>query len=218
LSPASAIAGTSGRQGVRRICLARSGRKGGTGGGRHAEHVAEVRAGGDVDVLERVGEGDAPLFDAAAEDLQAGPEQDEVGRLAGDVHGPLDGDADVGIVEGRGIVDAVAQVADDVSGLLEGPDDALLLVGIDLGEEGRVLDAMPQGFGRVALGPGHDAFDRGHDVGDVGGHAAVSPVMILRRMPSPGPRSSGASARGGSKKEKPAVKPVVVAGRQAALT
>ena len=90
---------------------------------RHAEHVAEVGAGGHVDVLQRVGEGDPPLPDALDQDAQVLLQQDDVGRLLGDVHGRVDRDADVGRVQGRGVVDPVAHVADDVAGLLEGEED-----------------------------------------------------------------------------------------------
>ena len=38
-------------------------------------------------------------------------------------------------MQGRRIVDAVAEIADRMSGPLQGADDALLLLGIDLDEE-----------------------------------------------------------------------------------
>ena len=106
-----------------------------------------------------------------------GSKQDEVGRFAGDVHGPFDGDPDIGVVEGRCVIDAIAQVADDVPGLLQGADDALLLVGIDLGEQGR--HARPRchrASSRMELqiGSSHDPLHRESDrPGHVHRHAAV---------------------------------------------
>ena len=61
--------------------------------------------------------------------------QDDVGALAGDVHGLIDRDADVGRMQRGGVVDAVAEVADRVARALERAHDALLLLRIDLGEE-----------------------------------------------------------------------------------
>src|SRR6266498_5521922 len=73
-------------------------------GGAGAEHVPEVGGGAHQHVLDRVGE-DAPAFDdAAGKDLEVLVEQDDVGGVLGDVGGRLDGDADVGFVQGDGVV------------------------------------------------------------------------------------------------------------------
>ena len=73
-------------------------------------------------------------------------QQDDVGRLLGDVHRRVDRDADVGGVQGRGVVDPVAHVADHVAGLLRARMIALLLVGLDLGEDVDLADPPDQGL------------------------------------------------------------------------
>ena len=70
---------------------------------------------------------------------------------------PVDGDADVGGVQRRGVVDAVAHVADDVPRLAQGEDDALLLVRLDLGEDvdlRRRAGAAPRRSSRRSSSPG----------------------------------------------------------------
>ena len=71
-------------------------------------------------------------------------EQDDVGAFAGDVHGRLDRDADIGRMQGRRIVDAVAEISDRMTCPLQGADDPLLLLGIDLDEEVCPWREMPQ--------------------------------------------------------------------------
>jgi hypothetical protein len=63
------------------------------------------------------------------EDAQVPLEQDDVGRILGDVDGGRDGDADVCRVDGGRVVDAVTQEADDVVATLEGEDDPVFLRG-----------------------------------------------------------------------------------------
>ena len=71
-------------------------------------------------------------------------QQDDVGALAGDVHGLLDRDADIGRMQGRRIVDAVAEIADRVAGPLQGADDPLLLLRVDLDEQVGARREVPQ--------------------------------------------------------------------------
>ena len=111
---------------------------------RHAHHVPEVRAGGDRDVLERVGEGPPSVLDATAQDVEIAAQQDDVGALAGDIHGLFNRDADIGCMQGRCIVDAIAEIPDRVSGSLQGADDPLLLLRIDFNEEIGAWCAVPQ--------------------------------------------------------------------------
>ena len=97
----------------------------GAGGG---EHVAEVRRGSHQHVLDRVGE-DAPAFDdAVGDDAEVLVEQDDVGGVLGDVGGGVDRDADVGVVEGDRVVDAVAEEADVGAEAALREDDARLLL------------------------------------------------------------------------------------------
>ena len=50
-------------------------------------------------------------------------EQHEIGRLLGDVGGAIDRDADIGRMQRRRIVDAVAEKADDVAAAASGPGE-----------------------------------------------------------------------------------------------
>ena len=78
----------------------------------------------------------APAFvDALTDQAQLVAQQDEIGRLLGHVHRVVHRDADVRGMQCRRVVDAVAEKAHHVAGLLPRADDALLLVGIDLGEQ-----------------------------------------------------------------------------------
>ena len=42
-------------------------------------------------------------------------QQNDIRRLLGDIHGGIDRDADVGVAQGRRVVDAVPEEADDVA-------------------------------------------------------------------------------------------------------
>src|SRR5690606_3445051 len=85
----------------------------------HADHVPEVGAGRDVDVLQRIGEGAAAFLDPTTQDVEIGAKHDHVGGFARDVHGALHRDADVGNVQRGRVVDAVAEIADSVPGALQ---------------------------------------------------------------------------------------------------
>ena len=99
------------------------------------EHVAEVRRRAHADVLLDVAEDATPFVDAVDQHQQGFLQQDRVGRLLGDVDGRVDGDADVGRLEGEHVVDAIAHEADRMSLPLEGADDLLLLGGREPGED-----------------------------------------------------------------------------------
>ena len=121
LSVAIASDGMSDRKLLSRICGASSGRNGrNERGDGHGDHVAEIGAGGDGDVLHRVGEGPAAVVHAAQQDAQIALEQDHVGGLARHIHRAVDGNADVGLMQRRRIVDAVAEIADDMAALAQG--------------------------------------------------------------------------------------------------
>ena len=84
---------------------------------RHAEHVSEIGAGRHEDVLERIGKSDPPLLDSIDQHRQILFQQDNISRFLGHVRGALHGNAYVGRMERRSIVDPVAHVADDIPGL-----------------------------------------------------------------------------------------------------
>ncbi len=82
-------------------------------------------------------------------------------------------------MKGRGVVDAVAQVADHVATASKRQDDPLLLVGLDLGEDERLRRArwrnasslICRSSGPVRMTPAREPVPRG----DVGGDQAVVP-------------------------------------------
>ena len=88
-------------------------------GQRHAHHVAEVGAGRDADVLERVGEGAAAVLDASPQHVEIAAAPARCRRFPAPRRPPVDRNADVGRVQRRCIVDAVAQVTDRVAGALQ---------------------------------------------------------------------------------------------------
>ena len=145
LSLEIAIDGTSERKLFSRICLAASGRNGSSGVAsamltmlpKFALVVIEMY----LSVLAKVRR---PSSTPRAQHVQVAAEQDDVGALAGDVHRLLDRDADIGRMQGRRIVDAVAEIADRVAGPLQGADDPLLLLRIDFDEEIGARREMPQ--------------------------------------------------------------------------
>jgi hypothetical protein len=80
------------------------------------------------------------LENSGVEDAQVAFKQDEVGNVLGDVDGGRDRHADARRVDGRCIVDAIAQEADDVVATLKREDDAAFSArGGDAGEDGRLL-------------------------------------------------------------------------------
>ncbi len=113
-------------------------------GAEHAEHVAEIGAGAHLDIFGDVAEHLAALDDAVAEHGQALLQQDDVGGVLGDVDGAVHRYADVGGLERRSVVDAVAQKADDVALAVQGIDDGRLLRRRDLGEHDRRLGEICQ--------------------------------------------------------------------------
>ena len=79
------------------------------GGSRHREHVPEVRARPHHHVFHDIAEGAPAFAHAALQHREIGLEQDDVGRILGDIHRRIDGDADIGGMQRRRVVDAVAQ-------------------------------------------------------------------------------------------------------------
>src|SRR5208337_5275952 len=75
---------------------------------QNAEHVSEVGTGSHADVLEYVGENFSPLDDTPFEHHQVLLQQDQIGRLLGDVGCSIDRYANVRRTQGRSIIDSVA--------------------------------------------------------------------------------------------------------------
>ena len=102
-----------------------------------------------------------------------------VGRLAGHIRADLShGDADIGALERRRVVDAVAGHRDDLATGLERVDDAQLVLGIDASVDADVADLLGE------LGVGH-RFELGavdHAIGveqaDVGGDGACRQRVV----------------------------------------
>ena len=92
------------------------------------EHVSEVAADGHLQVFGHIGKCTAAFDDTFIQDVEVLLEENDVRDFLRDVHGGVDGDADVGLLQRQAIVDAVAHVADGVAIGLEGLNDALLLV------------------------------------------------------------------------------------------
>ena len=104
-----------------------------------AEHVPEVRRRAHEDVLDGVGEGAASFADAVGEHAEVFFEEDDVGRVFGDVRSGLDRNPDVGGVERDRVVHAITEKRDvTVRGAVRA-DESGLLLGTDAGED-RGLD------------------------------------------------------------------------------
>ena len=120
---------------------------------------------------------------------RSGLQQHDVGALARHVHRLVDRDADIGGVQRRRVVDAVAEKADRVAGALQRAHDALLLLRVDLGEQRRCASACCHSASSCIAG---DLLAGEQRCRCPGRRAAatwaatwrLSPVMILTRMPS----------------------------------
>ncbi len=113
-------------------------------GDRHAEHVAEVRAQGHHQVLERVCERLSPLHDAVDDFAEAFFEKNDVGRLLRDIHGVVHGNADIGLFDRQHVVHAVAHVRYDMAVLAQGSHDPLFVLRRDAGEDIGRFDVLAQ--------------------------------------------------------------------------
>ena len=74
-------------------------------------------------------------------------DDDDIGCLSRNISSSCThGETNIGLGEGRRVVDSVAQIAHRLSASLKRVDDPLLLLGIDFGEKDGALDMNPQGF------------------------------------------------------------------------
>ena len=94
-----------------------------------------VVAEGPAQVLEDGAEGPPGQADGGGDPGEVGGQQGDVGGLDGDVGAGADGDAEVGLDQGGGVVDAVADHGHHPALLLEAADGGDLVGGEDLGED-----------------------------------------------------------------------------------
>ena len=147
-------------------------------GAEHAEHVPEVRAGAHLDIFDDVAEHLAALDRPVVQHGQALFEQDDVRRFLGDVHRGIDGDADIGRLQRRAVVDAVAEIADHVATQVQRLDHPRLLRRGNLGEHRDLLGDRAQ-FGvrqRLQFMAENDAVHRQVDLAAdrAGDHVVVA--------------------------------------------
>src|SRR5205807_2761907 len=133
---------------------------------------------GPAEVLEDGAERSPGEADGGGHAVELGREQGDVGALDGDVGAGADGDAEVGLDEGRGVVDAVAHHGHDPALLLKVADGGHLVGGEHLGEDVADADGGGDGVGGGPVVAGdHDDVDahRGQ-VGDSGGGVVLEGV------------------------------------------
>ena len=87
-------------------------------GADDGENIAEVGAGGDLDILEHIGEGLSPLQNALFQHAEILMQQHHICRVLGGIHRRIHRDAHIGFTEGGNIVDAVPQKAHGMPVLL----------------------------------------------------------------------------------------------------
>lgn len=80
------------------------------------------------------------VIDAPHQYAQVALEQNDVRGLSRDVDSRIDRNANVGFMQRRRVIDAVAKISHDVAAPAECLDNALFLVRIDLDEEVGVAD------------------------------------------------------------------------------
>ena len=104
-------------------------------GHQHAEDVTEVGAGGHFDVLEHVGEGAAAFDYPLLQYHQALLQQNDIRRLAGDIHRAVDRDANIRRAQRRSVVDAIAHKAHHVTFAFQQRHDTLFMQRRQAGEQ-----------------------------------------------------------------------------------
>src|SRR5271165_4287747 len=74
-----------------------------------------------------IAEGSAPFDDATIKRAEILLQQNDVGCVLGDIDRSVDGNAHVGSMQRRRVVDTVAEKADDMAAVLQPKDDPVLL-------------------------------------------------------------------------------------------
>ena len=126
--------------------------------------------------------GDAPVdvsaeVDGAHEGGEVVVGEDDLGGLLGDLRAAAHGDADVGLLEGGGVVDGVAGHGDDLAGFLHQPGEAELVLGGDAAEDVQLRERRDDLFVAhlLEVGAGDDARAEPELVGDgAGGDRVVA--------------------------------------------
>src|SRR5450631_844854 len=113
-------------------------------GAEHAEHIAEIRTRAHLDIFGDIAENLAPFDYAFLKHHQTLFEQDDVRRFLGDVDGRIDGNADVGGLERRAVVDAIAQESNDMAPGMKGADHTGFLRRGELGEDSCLFGKLGQ--------------------------------------------------------------------------
>ena len=115
---------------------------------RDQDHEGDVGGEQESEELANVVVDPAALFDGGGDRGEVVVEQDEVCHLAADVAAALaHGDADVGSLEGRCVVDSVAGHRHDLAALLERLDECQFVVRADSGEDVDLVDRVEQFVG-----------------------------------------------------------------------
>jgi len=115
------------------------------GGDKDAEHLAHVGAQQELDGLADVVVDPAALLNGAHDGGEVVVGQHHVGHVLGHVGaGDAHAHADVGGLDGGGVVDAVAGHGGDAAPLLPGVDDAHLVLGLHPGVDAVVVDGLIQ--------------------------------------------------------------------------
>ena len=147
---------------------------------QHTEHVADIRAGAHADVFGDIDKYPASLQYAAAQYQQVLFQQNDVGRLLGDIDGAVHRQAHVGRLQRRTVIDAVAEKADHVPLAAQQTHHARLLRRRQLGKDARALRQIGQRHVVQAV----DAAAQHHLArvqADFAAHLAGDDVVIARK-------------------------------------
>lgn len=137
--------------------------------GNHKEHDRDRHRDAIEHVAHHAFENPAGFLDAVDDDREARGGENKGGGGAGGIGCARDGDADIGLFEGGGIIDSIARHADDVPGGLEGLDDAVFMFREDACEAVGRRDFFSGARGEAAIGRVGGEEIRGEL--DIGAHA-----------------------------------------------